>query len=136
MAYQLSFAGYDVLKMDFERIVPSVKKEPGAQLELTPEFTQKIIKTDGSRYALELDVRVQQDDFPVRIEVRISGKFSVKDADDPERVMQINATAILLPYLRSLFSMLTTIAGIPPITLPVINVAELFKQKVETRAEP
>lgn len=135
MTYQLNFHGYDVLKMNFERLVQNVSKAPGAQIELTPELTHRIIENGNGRYSLELGARVQQEDFPIRVEIVIRGKFEIKEAEDPLRVMEINATAIMFPYLRSLFGMLTAIAGISPITLPVINVVELFRQKSEPKTE-
>ena len=137
MAYTLNFSGYDVLKVDFERVVPEVAKAPGAQVELNPEFAQKILDHKGGRYSVELGARVNQNDFPIRIEVVLRGHFELKDAEDPIRVMQVNATAILLPYLRATFGMLTTLAGIKPIVLPIVNIAALFpKQPSSGEANP
>lgn len=45
----------------------------------------------------------------------------------------INAPAIAFPYLRAYISTLTTLSGIPPVTLPTLNLsglADLLRQNI------
>ena len=61
------------------------------------------------------------------IKVKISGFFSVSDEAD-EDLIQSNAVAIVMPYLRSQISLLTAQPGMEPIVLPPMNIVEMLKE--------
>jgi preprotein translocase subunit SecB len=44
-----------------------------------------------------------------------------------EALLHENAVAIMFPFLRSVIASLTTTANINPLILPVINIANTFK---------
>lgn len=49
--------------------------------------------------------------------------------EDIKRLLVVNATAIVLPYLRSAVTVITADTGIfPPIVLPIINVAAMIDE--------
>lgn len=58
----------------------------------------------------------------------IEGVFSMPnwDKDESRLLMISNTVAILFPYLRSLVTIITANANVPPYTLPVMNINELF----------
>lgn len=63
--------------------------------------------------------------------VKIEGLFSIaKSANEQVRknISQKNAPAILYPFLRAYMASLTSLAGINPVVLPIIN----FSRKVTT----
>lgn len=62
---------------------------------------------------------------PFAIEVSIVGFFSVEKGKIQEYF--VNAVSVLFPYLRAHISTLTSISGIPPVTLPSINVIKLLE---------
>ncbi|MEK4629968.1 protein-export chaperone SecB [Solibacillus sp. FSL R7-0682] len=62
---------------------------------------------------------------PFVIEVSIVGFFSVEKGKIQEYF--VNAVSVLFPYLRAHISTLTSISGIPPVTLPSINVIKLLE---------
>ena len=134
MSVNIAFQGYEVLKMNYERRQPSVKKSENINLE--PMFTQTIHDNadNADLHLLDLGVKIDQPDFPIQMEVLLRGRFAIAgNHDDVMKMMQINATAILFPYLRSTLSMMTTLAAIPPITLPTVNMADAFLKAKEDR---
>ena len=64
-------------------------------------------------------------DVPFVIEVTIVGFFSVEKGRIQEYF--VNAVSVLFPYLRAHISTLTSISGIPSVTLPSINVIKLLE---------
>ena len=75
---------------------------------------------------LELTVMVSDEKKMVDINVKANGIFEYdKDIDEKtkESFFTLNAPAILFPYVRAYVSSLTALSGMPPITLPTINLA-------------
>lgn len=65
---------------------------------------------------------------PFSINVEISGVFHVNNIDEVANLINFNAVAILLPYLRNAVTMLTALAGQPSIILPIIDVYSLREE--------
>jgi len=71
------------------------------------------------------------DNFPFFLKVELVGIFSYDtdlSEDQCTRMLNVNGTAILFPYLRSLISMITTLCSIPPVIIPTINIGKLISQ--------
>lgn len=66
-------------------------------------------------------------DKEYNIKVKISGYFSISNEAD-EDLIQNNAVAIVMPYLRSQISLLTAQPGMEPVVLPPMNIVEMFKE--------
>lgn len=74
------------------------------------------------------DVDILQANLPFSLSLTIRGYFECNGDTDIE-TFQMNAVAIVLPYLRAQITNLTAQAGIPPVILPPVNVANLFSNK-------
>ena len=85
-------------------------------------------------YALRLGVKIDQPDFPFYAEVILLGRFIVNGKMDAAQAMNVNAAAILYPYVRSTLSMMASLAGLPPITLPTLNIVQMFQNEQEETA--
>ena len=73
--------------------------------------------------------------FPVNISVDFRGIFEFKDITDESQVfdfLRIDAVNILYPYLSSTVTNLSINAMMPPLILPIIDAAKLFKNNKET----
>lgn len=71
---------------------------------------------------------------PFTMKISISGIFQFKGEVAQEQLIQfseINATAVLFPYLRAAITHITTACNQPPVTLPLINVYQFVKEKKE-----
>ena len=58
--------------------------------------------------------------------VELVGNF--KSNMDISPVWETNALAILFPYARSIISGITAQSGFPPVILPTVNIAKMFKE--------
>ncbi|NLD50665.1 MAG: hypothetical protein GX660_26275 [Clostridiaceae bacterium] len=67
-------------------------------------------------------------DSPFYIFASITGEFEFDGNDKIEKqiLLDKNAVAIMFPYLRSTITNITSIANIPPLVLPVVNITKLL----------
>ena len=69
-----------------------------------------------------------------RFEIQASGFFDYEgDVDDS--IIQQNAVAIIMPYIRSEVSILTAQPGVEPVVLPPFNIVEMMKKSSESTVE-
>lgn len=124
----IEFRGYIVTKAIYS--ASEEISEPGKEFELNPSFSRVITHHENGRYSLKLGVKLVDDAnrLPFSIDVEIQGFFVLKGFEDKEdKIMRINATAILFPYLRSTLSMLTSLMNVNPVVLPTINLVKMFE---------
>ena len=77
-------------------------------------------------YNLFFEITINDKLGSLNIFLNIEGKFEFnKDLTDSEKdsFFNINAPAILFPYVRAYISTLTSLSGINPIILPTINLS-------------
>jgi preprotein translocase subunit SecB len=75
---------------------------------------------------------------PYFLNAVVSGIFECENfeqGEETEKLMRNNSIAILYPYLRSLVSVSASIAGLPPVVLPVINTFSFFGSQIEEKKE-
>jgi preprotein translocase subunit SecB len=111
--------------------------KPG-NYELKPYITRQIGKLKEGVYFTKLYLSIENTElqpFPVNITVDFRGIFEFKDIIDESRVfdfLKIQAVQIMYPYLNSTVTNLSINAMMPPIVLPIIDAANLFKNNEET----
>ncbi|MGY0186386.1 hypothetical protein [Lactococcus petauri] len=87
---------------------------------------------------ITLEAIVPDDKEERQISVRISGYYKINESfvkgeiDKIKELLSVNGTAILLPYLRSVVSMVSTLDG-DSIILPTLNVFELLKESEKNK---
>lgn len=59
-------------------------------------------------------------------EVQATGYFTY-EGDSNDAIIQQNAVAIVMPYVRSEISLLTAQPGVEPVVLPPFNIVEMMK---------
>ena len=123
----LRFNGYIVDSIKFE-----VNKECKLQsVPLKVDFKRNMSQI-GDKYFVSISVSIFNEnlsvDSPFYLFISLTGEFQFTDnADvDNEFMIDINAVAILFPYLRSAVTNITSTANIPPLILPTINVSKLL----------
>lgn len=113
------------------RFNTNFNESPEASLELNVNYdVDFMVSVDDEKSGivlLECGVNSNEkfQDVPFAIEVSIVGFFSVEEGKMQEYF--VNAVSVLFPYLRAHISTLTSISGIPPVTLPSINVIKLLE---------
>ncbi len=121
----LQFIGYRVDKMFF-----SLKSDSSAwpeKITLSPSFNRTIRKIDEKTHEVSISVALKQENLPFEAELSLTGNFIYEDVDPAEKMIKINAVSILYPYVRSTLSMITNLAGIPPVTIPTINFVQMYE---------
>ena len=58
-------------------------------------------------------------------EIQVSGFFSF-EGNAEDSIIQQNAVAIVMPYIRSEVSLLTAQPGVEPVVIPPLNIAEMM----------
>ena len=79
---------------------------------------------EENKFKLMFDVIVSDANKTLNIEISAEGFFEFdKELNDTEKssFFNINAPAILFPYIRAYITTLTSLSGITPIILPTIN---------------
>lgn len=127
----LKFNNYTVTKIAFSNRIDKVNEE---NFELKPLFRRRIAKISDTEYNVGLDFTIgnEADEMtPFSIEVSMIGHFELNSEELSEELkndlLNKNAVAILFPFLRSIIASITTSANIPPLILPVINLADNIK---------
>lgn len=99
-------------------------------LTLNISDSKKIIRNSNTSAIVNYTVKVFDSNFnsniPFFIEISYSGEFvwSMLDESEIQILLENNAPAILLGYIRPLISQLTGNAGFPPLHLPLFNLLD------------
>lgn len=120
----LEFRGYRVNSLQFRAKPGFVPKQ--AEIELQPTLRKTLNELGPDEYEIELNIELNQEDLPFDATVCVTGSF--RHTGDPNlgKRLQLNAVAILYPYLRATLSLLTALAEMPPLRLPTVNVAQML----------
>ena len=129
--FQLLDYWFDNVSLKFEKTL--LTKEKAKELSFKDELkrTIKKVNKDIALVVLEFSLNAGEQS-PVFLNIELCGRFECTDweTDDISKILiKDNATAILFPYLRHCISEMTTMAGLPPLVLPITNIAQLFDKK-------
>ena len=112
------------------------KKENNLRFSVIPEVG--LNKKDKSSARLKLEIELFDFDFvendePFYIKVKMYAYFNenIVDDDDDKNVTQkfaVNMVSMAYPYLRAHVAAITSLAGIPDVIVPAINVYKLFEE--------
>ena len=132
-------------KSNFQMSNPVLKK---VVLEINNEFlpsedsmnlrisdAKNITHNDENSATVSYAIRVFDEKFefgaPFFIEVAYSAEFrwSKLELDEVDSLLNQNAPAILLGYIRPLVAQLTVSAGFPPLHIPLLNLQDVEEQE-------
>ena len=103
-------------------------KEKPIEVMFDIDKETKYIGEKNMTVDLTINIFEENDKYPFYMEVTIRGYFTIEN--NMENInFEPNAIAILYPYARAIISTYTANANIMPLTLPVINVNKLLKDK-------
>ncbi|MGO4270352.1 hypothetical protein AB4Z22_10960 [Paenibacillus sp. TAF58] len=125
----LRFNDYYIEESIFRRNTNSKSKK----MELKLNFEVKAnISENKDRATIKITCFLFDENFnkgqaPFYIKCTIVGTFECSDDVNIEN-FELNAMAILLPYLRAFITTLTAQAGISPVKIPAINVFSYFNE--------
>lgn len=114
----------------------NVKIPKDAKLDLKPSFSRRVRKTPDNEklHFVTLEVKIESSESapkPFDLKVCLTGVFEADVASDfDRRAFNVQAVAILYPYLRAAVTNLTGAAFVAPLVLPVVGGA-LFPEDRE-----
>lgn len=129
----IQFLGYRVDKMNF--VTKFDFEHTSEPIELEPALNRSIRKVNEDEYEVGIEVELKQDNLPFEAKLLLSGRFKCGESVDADKAMKVNAVAILYPYVRSTFSLMTTLGNISPVVLPTINLAQMFEREERDKQE-
>ena len=106
---------------------------PHDEYTITPLFSRRIQILEDHVGVVQLRIEIKNTDetpFPMDLVVDLSGRFQMEDIhqEQIEEFLKFQAVRILLPYLRSMVTNLTSTALAAPILLPLMDPVEMFKE--------
>ncbi len=101
--------------------------------KFAPVFTRQIQKDEKygcTRLIVELK-NTPENPFPVDIKVDVMARIELAEVPEESRdtFLENNAVSVLLPYVRTMITNMTTSALMVPIVLPMLDPQVLFKEK-------
>lgn len=72
-----------------------------------------------------------ENNYPFYLKINMTGIFELDHihVESREGFAEVNAVAILFPYIRALISTITANVNVPPLILPPINVVNLIEEQ-------
>ncbi|QNB46991.1 hypothetical protein BR63_12145 [Thermanaerosceptrum fracticalcis] len=131
-ASKLVFSDYSVEDITF-KLNPNFRFDKPIKIDFS--IGTEIIANEESKDAkvtLHCSVfeNAEEKNYPFTLNVIISGRFIFKgylENEDFKRFCEMNATAILFPYLRAAITNITSVANVQPLVLPLVNIYNLQK---------
>lgn len=107
---------------------PDYDKE-NTSIEIQNSFSVQIDRSESenlARVELILESNMENYDAPFRVKARVASDFKWEDLDDEavEAMLNLNAPALLLGYMRPIVANVTNSSCFPAYNLPFINFTE------------
>lgn len=133
IASSLRFIDYIVNKVEFYS--NSNFEDTPIKIDFDISSSVEFIEDENNTFLLKLDASIFKDaekkGYPFSMNISITGIFELENSDieNKEKFAELNAVAILFPYLRSLVSTYSSNSNVQPLILPPINVAKYINYK-------
>lgn len=124
----LEMTSYSIKSFKYEKNKNFKLKEKNIPIPF--DFQTSFKKIDDDNLIAEINVSIENDEkFPFQLSLTLQSGFKSSKWESSAKQVELTTTAILFPYVRALITSLTAVAGEQPIILPVMNVAEMMKNK-------
>lgn len=133
----IQFKGYRIVKCEFS--LSDGFEETNAKSFMKPiemNFKAAYEKTvETNQFAIFLDTIIRQTKDKkkggIYLKIKLRADFEYKGELD-DRLVEINGTAIVFPYLRAVITNITANFGVTPIILPVLNINKMLEDSQKT----
>ena len=128
----LELIKYSVDKLEYQKNEQYIQAA-NREIQIKPKFNIATFCNNDDKEIFKVCITcsimdAKSIDDPFNIAVQVSGIFHVKKSDDAAQLINYNAVAILLPYVRNAITMLCALAEEPSIFLPLIDVYALREE--------
>lgn len=126
---QLKMLGLYFSKFDFRLDGPL--DENTLKNSITITHSNKV--DDPNQVRIQIDLKLEDDAGLFELYLQTLGFFQLENSENlsedlAKSILEKNTVAIMLPFIRSQISLLTTQPGMTPIMLPPVDVNALMKQ--------
>ena len=111
-------------------------KQDGGQAKMEINIDINIKGAENNLFMVDLITRVhsklEKDDKTVfLIESTYTGmvQYEEKDEETKKKTLLIDVPTVLFPYVRAMVTRLTAESGFPPLTMPLVDFADLYEQR-------
>ena len=125
----LRFISYNVVSLNFVNNEAFEKAPVSIDFEVSSEIMKKSDTLADVKITLNIFPDSVKNNYPFTMVLSVIGNFEIENVNDSSSLFEVNAVAIMFPYLRALVSTITANANVPPLILPPINVVKLMKNK-------
>lgn len=120
------FKSYEIEKFNYMKVNPDEKIDDSRNDDSFTVSVKPSYDVERKNAALKVDVVFATGNM--KIDITVNGYFELIDDTqvDFEKLLVINGSAIIFPYIRSMVSMLTSLDNEHAIILPTINTNNLW----------
>lgn len=120
------FKSYEIEKFNYMKVNPDEKIDDSGNDNSFTVSVKPSYDVERKNAALKVDVVFATGNM--KIDITVNGYFELIDDTqvDFEKLLVINGSAIIFPYIRSMVSMLTSLDNEHAIILPTINTNNLW----------
>lgn len=108
---------------------------PDGSFQFAPTFTRSIQKDEkyGCTRLIVEAKNTKENPFPIDIKVDVMARIELVEVpqEAQDEFLENNAVSVLLPYVRTMITNMTTSALMVPIVLPMLDPHELFPKNQE-----
>lgn len=103
-----------------------ISSEEDSELEMKNIFNVQVERSKNENRAnvgLELEINPENEQAPFKLRIKVASDFKWEDLEEEtvESMLNYNAPALLLSYMRPIVSSLTNSSNFPAYNLPFIN---------------
>lgn len=130
---QLQLKNYWVDQISFSHIRDFVWPKGGVKID--PTLERQVIEKEDDNVVVQIRITIsgsKENPIPFQLSLVVGGLFKCpgyKDSEEGKFIINNNTTAILFPYLRQAVTQITSLSGLPPYVLPIVNTSLIFDKK-------
>ncbi|MBQ3804005.1 MAG: protein-export chaperone SecB [Oscillospiraceae bacterium] len=110
---------------------------PDGNFKFAPTFTRQVRKDEkfGCTRLIVEAKNTKENPFPIDIKVDVMARIELAEVPEEARdeFLDNNAVSVLLPYVRTMITNITSSALMVPIVLPMLDPHELFPKDKENK---
>jgi len=137
----LNFEGYVVKDFSF-RLNPNCNFDDKISQKLKFNFSFEHVQIGPERFEVQVKTAINDPDFskgnaPFYLDSKVAGYYKIKnfdlDSETHRALVEKNTIAILFPFIRSMIAHCTAEFQIPPVSLPVMNIVEIYEKNKKSK---
>ena len=129
----MNFKSFRLMNVELDTV--NQEKDENDKTSLRVNAGTSDINEDGEgQLEIELNISEKEEGYSREIKIKVLGIFEFPNKENNneynlDEILKINGTAILMPYIRTLLSSLTSFDdSTEHILLPALNVKSMFEQ--------